>query len=75
MTLLMYQVADNIHLMGRWWSDTMLRYLHMTANIFTEGLLGKMSKHGAYELIPLACAGNSDKQHSRSIKAPSPRGF
>ena len=51
--LLMARVdPDTIRLVGRWMSDTILRYLHTTANSFTEGLLVKMFEHGAYALIP-----------------------
>ena len=59
MDLLMAWVDPyTIRLVGRWWSDTMLRYLHTTAKSFTEGLWAKMFKHGAYALIPPAHAGN-----------------
>ena len=47
---------DTIRLVGRWQSNTMLRYLHTIADIFTEGLSEKMFKHGAYALIPPAHA-------------------
>ena len=33
---------DTIRLVGRWLSDTILRYLHTTAKSLTEGLLSKM---------------------------------
>ena len=57
--LLMEQVdPDTIRLVGRWWRDTIIRYLHTTAKSFTEGLLVKMFEHGAYELIPPTHAGN-----------------
>ena len=29
---------DTIHLVGRWWSDTIIRYLHTMAKSFTKGL-------------------------------------
>ena len=59
MTLLMVQVDPNtIRLVGRWRSDTILRYLHTTAKSFTEGLLVKMFEHGAYTLIPTTHVGN-----------------
>ena len=45
---------DTIRLVGRWRSDTMIRYLHMTAKSFTEGLSAKMFEHDAYVLIPPA---------------------
>ena len=45
---------DTIHLMGRWRSDEMLRYVHKTLEMFTEGLTARMVQHGDYALIPLA---------------------
>ena len=55
MDLLMARVdPDTIRLVGRWCSYTMLRYLHMTAKSFTEGLSDKMFEHDAYVLIPSA---------------------
>ena len=39
-------------------SNTMLRYLHTTENIFTEGLSAKTFEHGTYALIPPVHAGN-----------------
>ena len=54
MDLLMARVdRDTICQVGRWRSDTMLRYLYRTAKSFTEGLSEKMFKHGAYALILL----------------------
>ena len=59
MDLLMARVdPDTIRLVGRWLSDTIIRYLHTTAKNFTEGLLVKMFEHGAYALIPPTHAGN-----------------
>ena len=59
MDLLMAPVdPDNIRLVGRWRSDTMLRNLHMTAKRITEGISAKMFKHGAYVIIPPAHAVN-----------------
>ena len=49
---------DTIRLVGRWRSDTILRYLHTIAKSFTKGLLVKMFEHGAYALIPPTHAGN-----------------
>ena len=43
-----------IHLVGRWRSNAMLRYLHTTAQTFTEGLVVRMVQHGDYALIPPA---------------------
>ena len=55
MALLVARVdLDTIRLVGRWWSYTILCYLHTTAKSFTEGLSSKMFKHGAYTLIPPA---------------------
>ena len=36
----------------------MLRYLHTTANSFTEGLWAKMFEYGAYAIIPPAHSSN-----------------
>ena len=59
MALLMAWVdPDTIRLVGRWLSDTILRYLQTTANSFTEGLSVKMFEHGAYALIPPTHANN-----------------
>ena len=59
MNLLMVRVdPETIRLVGRWRSNTMLRYLHTMENSFTKGLLAKMSEHGTYALIPPAHAGN-----------------
>ena len=45
--LLMARVdTDMILLVGRWCSDAMLRYLHMTAQTFLEGLAARMVQHG-----------------------------
>ena len=49
---------DTICLVGRWRSNTMLRYLHTMANSFTKGLSAKMFEHGAYVLIPPDDYGN-----------------
>ena len=55
MALLMACVnTDMIRLVGRWRSDVMLRYLHTTAQTFTEGLASRMVQHGDYALIPPA---------------------
>ena len=59
MAILVAQVdPDTIRLLGRWRSDTMLRYLHTTVKSFTKGLSAKIFEHGAYALIPPAHAGN-----------------
>ena len=55
MALLMARVdTDTIRIMGRWRSDIMMRYLHTTAQTFTDGLAALMVQHGDYELIPPA---------------------
>ena len=59
MDLLIAQVdPDTIHLVGRWRSDTIIRYLHMTSKIITKGLLAEMFEHGTYALIPPTHTGN-----------------
>ena len=53
MALLMAHVdTDTIRLVGKWRSDAMLCYLHMTAQTFTEGLVARIVQHGDYALIP-----------------------
>ena len=47
-----------IRLVGMCSSDTILRYLHMTAKSFTKGLSAKMFEDGAYALIPPTHTGN-----------------
>ena len=49
--------TDTIRLMGRWSSNTMLRYLHTTAYTFTSGLAVRTVQHGDYALIPPAHVG------------------
>ena len=49
---------DTIRLVVRWLRETILRYLHMTAKSFTEGLFVKMFEHGTYALIPPTNASN-----------------
>ena len=57
--LLMARVDPyTIHLVGRWRSDTILRYLHTRAKSFNEGLSAKMFEHSAYTLIPPTHDGN-----------------
>ena len=59
MNLLMARVDPyTIRLVGRWRSDTILRYLHTTENGLTEGLSENMFQHGAYTLILPAHSGN-----------------
>ena len=53
MALHMAQVDPyTIRLVGRYRSDTIIHYLHMTAKSFTEVLSANMFEHGAYALIP-----------------------
>ena len=53
MALLCKQVdTDVIHLMGRWRSDEMLRYLHLQAQPVMEGFAEKMLQGGDYSLLP-----------------------
>ena len=46
-----------IRLVGRWWSDAMLCYLHIAAQGFTSGLAVHMVQHRDYALIPPAHRG------------------
>ena len=48
---------DTICLMGRWWSDKILRYLHSTAKRFTSGLSVGMLHRGDYALFLTAHSG------------------
>ena len=48
--------TDTICPVGRWRSDTMLRYLHTTVKSFTQGLTAQMVQFGTYALIPPAHA-------------------
>ena len=53
MDLLIVRVDTyTIRLVGKWRSNAMLRYLHTTAQTFTEGLVVRMVQHGDYALIP-----------------------
>ena len=53
MALLMARVDTyKIRLVGRWRSNIMLRYLHMTEQTFMEGLASRMVQHRGYALIP-----------------------
>ena len=47
---------DTICLVGRWQSDTMLRYLHTTSKSSTDGLAVCLFQYGNYMLIPPAHA-------------------
>ena len=49
MSILLEQVyTDTIHLVGRWWRDTMLHYLNTTMKSFTKILSTRMVKHDMY---------------------------
>ena len=57
MALLMERVdPDMIQIIGRWLSDTMLRYLHTASKSFTDCLTVRMFQYGGYTLIPQAHA-------------------
>ena len=43
---------DTIRLVGRWRSNTMLRYLHTTSKSFMDGLTFRMFQYDNYTLIP-----------------------
>ena len=43
---------ETIWIIGRWRSDTMLRYLHTTYKSFTDGLVVRMFQYDDYALIP-----------------------
>jgi len=44
--------TDTIHLLGRWRSDKMLRYLHVQAYTLVAPLASQMVHRGSYTLIP-----------------------
>ena len=50
--LLEWFYTDTIRLVGRWQSNTVIRYLHITTNSFTQGLSACMVQHNTYALIP-----------------------
>ena len=59
MALLMAQVEpDTIHLVGRWMSNTMLRYLHTTGKSFADGRAVKIFQDGTRTIISPAHARN-----------------
>ena len=75
-SLLMDWVKSEIILIvGRWCSDTMICYLHMTANIFTKGIAIKVFQTAPIR-SPLPCMlETSTKRHSRDLTTPNTRGF
>ena len=44
--------ASEIHLIGRWKSDAMLRYLHVQAHNIMQGYSARMLQGGQFNLIP-----------------------
>jgi hypothetical protein len=53
MALLCAEVdTDIIRLLGRWYSDEMLHYLHVQAFPLVAPLAAQMVRHGHYTLIP-----------------------
>ena len=53
MTLLMARVdPDTIRLIGRWRSDTIIRYIHTNSKTFTYGLAIRIFRYDNYVLIP-----------------------
>ena len=42
---------DTILIVGRWWSDTIIRCLHTTSKSFTDGLAVRMFQYDDYALI------------------------
>ena len=53
----------------------MIRYLHTTANSFTEVLWAKIFEHGAYALIPPTHAGNYFQAAVKGPQGPFSKGF
>ena len=47
---------DTIRIIGRWCSNTILRYHHTTLKRFTEGLAVRIFQYGNYALILIAHA-------------------
>ena len=75
-SLLMARVDPNtIRLLGRWWSDVMIRYLHTMANSFSKDLAIKMFQHGTYTLIPPAHDGNYFQAALTGPQGPYSKGF
>ena len=55
MALLLSKVnTDTSRLVSRWRSNAMLRYLHISTQTFTAGIVACMVQHGEYALIPPA---------------------
>ena len=49
--------TDTIRLVGWWWNNKTLCYLHTTAMSFTLGFTVRMLQHGDYVLIPTTRTG------------------
>ena len=76
MALLMSQVdPDTIRLVGRWRSDTVLRYLHMTTKTFTEVVAIKKFEHDTYAPIPPEHAVNWCQAALKGPEGPYSKGF
>jgi hypothetical protein len=60
--------TDEIRLLGRWWSDEMLRYLHVQAYPVVAHLAPAMLQHGHYTLI------QNQPLHSTPPSTPLPAG-
>jgi hypothetical protein len=55
MALLLGKVDyTTIQLIGRWRSDQILRYLHVSAHPIMQGYARLMTEHGAYRQFPTA---------------------
>jgi hypothetical protein len=53
MALLCGKVDHNlIQILGRWHSDSMVRYLHLQAKPVMQGFASKMFNHGSYSFLP-----------------------
>jgi hypothetical protein len=46
--------SDLIHLLGRWQSDAMLRYLHVQAVPVLQNFARQMNLHGQFQALPTA---------------------
>ena len=66
---------DTIHLLGGWWSNTIIRYLHTMANSFTKGLSTNMFEHGAYALTLSNQSSNYFHTALKSPQGPFYKGF
>ena len=70
MALLMACVdTETIRLVGRWRSNIILCYLHMTAHTFMEGLALRMFQHEDYVLIPPAHGDQKPRSQTLGISS------